>query len=174
MNADGKRKTQMKNTGTLKVTTPSDREIVLTRVFDAPRGLVFDAFSKPELLKRWFGPRGWSLEVCEVDLRVGGGFRFVLRGPDGKKMGMRGVYREIAPPERSVHMESFDDYPGESQVTAVFVEQGGKTTLTATVLYPSQEIRDAVIKSGMEHGAAESYDKLAELLESARLMEKGA
>jgi uncharacterized protein YndB with AHSA1/START domain len=154
----------MKNTGTLKVTTPSEREIMLTRVFDAPRGLVFDAFSKPELLKRWFGPRGWSLIVCEVDFKVGGGFRFVLRGPDGKDMGMRGVYREIVPPERSVHMESFDDYPGESQVTAVFVEQGGKTTLTATVLYPSQEVRDIVIKSGMEHGAAESYDKLAELL----------
>src|SRR5205814_9751268 len=103
-------KTKMTNTGTLKVTTPTDREIVLTRVFDAPRNLVFDAFSKPELLKRWFGPRGWSLVVCEVDLRVGGGFRFVLRGPDGRDMGMRGVYREIVPPERSVHMESFDDY----------------------------------------------------------------
>jgi uncharacterized protein YndB with AHSA1/START domain len=159
----------MKNTGTLKVTTPTDREIVLTRVFDAPRHLVFDAFSKPELLKRWFGPHGWSLMVGEVDLKVGGGFRFVLRGPDGKEMGMRGVYREIVPPERSVHMESFDDYPGESQVTAVFVEQGGKTTLTATVLYPSQEIRDMVIKSGMEHGAAESYDKLAELLASPQV-----
>src|SRR5437764_4243579 len=156
----------MKNTGTLKVTTPSDREIVLTRMFDAPRQMVFDAFSKPELLKRWFGPRGWSLVVCDVDLRVGGGFRFVLRGPDGKEMGMRGTYREIVPPERSVHMESFDDYPGESQVTTVLVEQGGRTTLTATVLYPSQEIRDVVIKSGMEHGAAESYDKLAALLAS--------
>ena len=154
----------MKNTGTLKVTTPTDREIVMTRVFDAPRHLVFDAFTKPELLKRWFGPRGWSLVVCEVDLKVGGTFRFVLRGPDGTEMGMRGVYREIVPPERSVHMESFDDYPGESQVTAVFVEKGGKTTLTATVLYPSKEVRDAVIRSGMEHGAAESYDKLAELL----------
>ena len=156
----------MKNTGTLKVTTPTDREIVMTRVFDAPRSMVFDAFSKPELLKRWFGPRGWSLVVCDVDLRVGGGFRFVMRGPDGKEMGMRGVYREIVAPERSVHMESFDDYPGESQVTAVFIEQGGKTTLTATVLYPSKEVRDIVIKSGMEHGAAESYDKLAELLAS--------
>ncbi len=156
----------MKNTGTLKVTTPSDHEIVMTRVFDAPRHLVFDAFSKPELLKRWFGPRGWSLVVCEVDLKVGGGFRFVLRGPDGKEMGMRGVYREIMPPERSVHMESFDDFPGESEVTAIFMEQGGKTTLTATVRYPSREVRDAVLKSGMEHGAAESYDRLAELLKA--------
>jgi uncharacterized protein YndB with AHSA1/START domain len=166
----------MNNTGTLQVTTPTDREIVVTRVFDAPRHLVFDAFTKPELLKRWFGPRGWSLTVCEVDLRVGGTFRFILRGPDGKEMGMRGVYREIVAPERSVHMESFDDYPGESQVTTVLAERGGKTTLTATVLYPSQEIRDIVIKSGMEHGAAESYDKLAELLVSAEVisMERGA
>ena len=154
----------MKNTGTLKVTTPTDREIVLTRVFDGPRRLVFDAFTKPELLKRWFGPRGWSLVVCEVELKVGGTFRFVLRGPDGTDMGMRGVYREIVPPERSVHAESFDGYPGESVVTAVLVERGGKTTLTATVLYPSQEVRDAVINSGMEQGAAESYDKLAALL----------
>jgi uncharacterized protein YndB with AHSA1/START domain len=155
----------MKNTGTLTVTTPTDREVVLTRVFDAPRQMVFDAFTKPELLKRWFGPRGWSLVVCEVDLKVGGEFRFVLRGPDGRDMGMRGVYREIAPPDRSVHMETFDDFPGaESQVTTVLVERDGKTTFTATVRYPSQEVRDAVIQSGMEHGAAESYDKLAELL----------
>jgi uncharacterized protein YndB with AHSA1/START domain len=154
----------MKNTGTLQVTTPSDREIVLKRVFDAPRRLVFDAFSKPELLKRWFGPRGWTLVVCEVDFKVGGKWRFVLRGPDGTEMGMRGVYREITPPERTVHMESFDDYPGESQVTAEFDERDGKTTMTATVLYESKEVRDAVVQSGMEHGAAESYDKLAELL----------
>src|SRR5262245_31234514 len=146
----------MKNTGTLKVATPTDREIVMTRVFDAPRRLVFDAFTRPELLRRWFGPRGWSLVVCEVDLRVGGTFRFVLRGPTGKDMGMRGVYREIVPPERSVHVESFDDYPGESVVTTVLAEQEGKTTLTATVLYPSREVRDIVLQSGMEHGAAES------------------
>ena len=164
------------NTATLQVSTPTDREIAMTRVFNAPRHLVFDAFFKPELLKRWFGPRGWSLSVCDVDYRVGGGFRFVLRGSDGKEMGMRGVYRELAPPDRSVHIESFDDYPGESQVTTDFVEQNGKTTMTVTVRYESQEIRDAVIKSGMEHGAAESYDKLAELLASAegRSMEKGA
>jgi len=157
----------MKNTGTLQVATPTEREIVMARVFDAPRNLVFDAFSKPELLKRWFGPRGWSLVVCEVDFKVGGKWRFVLRGPDGREMGMRGVYREIAPPERTVHLEMFDDYPGESIVTAVFVEENGKTTMTATVLYESQVIRDAVIKSGMEHGAAETYDKLAEYLASA-------
>ena len=154
----------MKNTGTLKVTLPSDCEIVLTRVFDAPRRLVFEAFRKPEILKRWFGPRGFSLAVCEVDWRVGGGFRFVLRGPDGRDMGMRGRYLELVEPERSVHMESFDDYPGESRVTTIFTEIDGKTTMTATVLYPSKEVRDAVIQSGMEHGAAETYDRLAELL----------
>ena len=156
----------MQNNGTLRVSLPSDCEITLTRVFKAPRQLVYEAFSKPELLKRWFGPRGWSLVTCDVDVRVGGSFRFVLRGPDGRELGMRGVYREITPPERSVHVESFDDFPGESQVTAIFTEQYGQTTLNATILYPSREVRDAVIKSGMEHGAAESYDKLAELLSS--------
>ena len=154
----------MKNTGTLKVTLQGDNEIVMTSVFNAPRQTVYDAFSNPELLKRWFGPRGWSLSVCEVDLRVGGGFRFVLDGPNGQKLGMRGVYKELQPPERSVHMESFDEFPGESQVTGVFTERDGKTTLTVTVSYPSKQVRDAVLQSGMEHGAAESYDRLAEML----------
>src|SRR5882672_12261443 len=115
----------MRNNGSLTVTTPTDREVVLTRVFDAPRHLVFDAFTKPELLKRWFGPRGWSLVVCEVDLKVGGAWRFVLRSPEGRDMGMRGVYRELQPPSRSVHTETFDDFPGESVVTTVLVEDRG-------------------------------------------------
>src|SRR3954470_1056424 len=149
----------MKNIGTLAVTLPSDREIALTRVFKAPRQLVYDAFSKPEILKRWFGPHGWSLVTCDVDARVGGGFRFVLRSPDGRELGMRGTYRELSPPARSVHTESFDNFPGESQVTSVFTDHDGCTTLTVTILYPSREVRDAVIGSGMEHGAAESYDK---------------
>jgi len=156
----------MRNTGSLSVPTPGDREIVMTRVFEAPRRLVFDAFTKPELLRRWFGPRGWSLETCTVDLRNGGGFLFVLRGPDAGKMSMRGVYREIVVPERSIHVESFDDYPGESLVTAELAENEGTTTLTVRVLYPSQEVRDAVLRSGMERGATECYDKLAELLAS--------
>jgi uncharacterized protein YndB with AHSA1/START domain len=154
----------MKNTGNLKVILPTDREIAMRRIFNAPRRLVFEAFTRPELLKRWFGPRGWSLEVCEIDLRVGGTWRYIVRGPDGTKMGMRGVYREITPPERLVFTETFDDYPGESFVTTVLVEDRGVTTMNATLLYSSQEIRDLVIKSGMEHGAAESYDRLAELL----------
>lgn len=155
----------MKNTGMLAVATPTPKQIVLTRVFNAPRILVFDAFTKPELLRRWFGPRGWSLVVCEVDFRVGGGFRFVLRSPEGNQMGMRGMYCEIDAPYRSVHTESFDDLPGESDVTTELIERDGKTVLIATIAYTSQEIRDAVIRSGMEHGAAESYDRLAELLE---------
>ncbi|MDQ6887529.1 MAG: SRPBCC family protein [Gemmatimonadota bacterium] len=157
----------MKNTGTLKVTTPTDTEVVMTRVFDAPRPMVFDAFNSCELLKRWFGPRGWSLVVCDGDFRVGGGWRFVLRGPDGKDMGMRGTIRELVRPERVVHTEAFDDYPGESLVTTLFAEKGGKTTVTITVRYESKQVRDLVVASGMEHGAAESYDRLAEYLQTA-------
>src|SRR5258708_37186676 len=102
----------MKNTGTLQVATPTDREIVMTRVFDAPRNLVFDSFTKPELLKRWFGPRAWSLVVCEVDFKVGGKWRFGLRGPYCREMGRRAVYRQTAPPERTIHLEISDHYPG--------------------------------------------------------------
>jgi len=92
----------MKNTGTLAVSLPSDCEVALTRVFNAPRQLVYDAFSKPEILKRWFGPRGWSLVTCEMDVRVGGGFRFVLRNAEDRELGMRGVYRELTPPGRAL------------------------------------------------------------------------
>jgi len=157
----------MTNTGTLKVTTPTDRAIVMTRVFAAPRRLVFDALTQPELLQRWFfGPPGWSLVVCEIDLRVGGAYRYVWSRPGGTDMGMGGVYREIVPPERIVNTEAFDEswYPGEALVTTVLVEQGGKTTLTLTVLYESREARDAVLKTPMEHGVAAGYDRLAELL----------
>ena len=159
----------MKNTGSLQVTTPSEREIAMTRVFDAPRRLVFDAWTKPELIKRWLGVRGgWSMVVCEVDLKVGGAYRFVWRGPNGNEMGMGGVYREVVPPERLVATEKFDDpwYEGEALDTTTFVERGGKTTATTTVRYASQEVRDAVLKTPMEKGIAESYDKLEELLPS--------
>ena len=159
----------MTKTGTLNVTTPSDREILMTRVFDAPRSLVFDALTKPELLLLWFsGPPGWSLVVCEIDLKVGGAYRYVWRGPDGTDMGMRGVIRDFVPPERIVQTESFDEswYPGEALGTIVLVEQGGKTTLTLRMLYESREARDAVLKFPMEQGAAAGYDRLAELLAS--------
>ena len=105
--------------------------------------------------------------VCEIDLRVGGAWRFVTRRPDGKEVGQRGVYREIVPPERLVNTESWEDWnPGELLVTAVLVEQGGTTTLTSTLLFPSQEVRDTLVNSGMTNGAAETYDKLAEYLAS--------
>jgi uncharacterized protein YndB with AHSA1/START domain len=160
----------MKDTEALTLTTPSEREIVLTRAFAAPRHLVFDALTKPELVRRWLlGPPGWSMPVCEIDLKVGGSYRYVWRGADGTEMGMRGVYREIAPPERLVATESFDEpwYPGEAVTTTVLVELDGRTTLTTTVLYESREIRDAVLKSGMEKGVAASYDRLEELLGTA-------
>lgn len=148
----------------LTLTTPADREIVMTRRFDAPLALVFDALTKPELLKRWLhGPEGWSLPVCEIDLRVGGTFRYVWRGPDGSEMGMAGVFREIAPPARMVHTELFDEdwTGGETLVTTELEEQDGRTTLTTTVVYTSRAARDGALKSGMEQGLGESYDRLA-------------
>ena len=159
----------MANIGNLKVTTPTEREIMMTRVFDAPRGLVFDAYTKPELLKRWLhGPDGWLLSVCEIDLRVGGKYRYVWRHVDGREMGMGGVYREIVPPERLVTTELFDEdwTDGETLGSIVLTEQSGKTTLTQTLLYSSKEARDGVLKSGMEHGVAASYDRLEGVLAS--------
>jgi len=159
----------MKNTGTLKLTTPTDREIVMTRVFDSPRTLVWDALTKPELLKRWFfGPPGWSLVVCDIDLTVGGAYRYVWRGPDGTDMGMGGVHREIVPPERIVTTQLFDEdwTGGEAVGTLVLTERDGKTTLTNTVRYSSPEARDAVLRTPMEYGVAAGYDRLAELLAS--------
>ena len=156
-------------TPTLKVEARGEREIVMTRVFDAPRRLVFDAFTKPELLKRWLtGPPGWTLAVCEIDLRVGGSLRYMWRGPAGEEMGMRGVFREITPPDRIVGTEKFDQawYPGEAVGTVVLTEQGGKTTLTQTIVYESREARDIVLKSPMEQGLGMSYDHLADLLAS--------
>jgi uncharacterized protein YndB with AHSA1/START domain len=159
----------MKVAGKLEITTPSDREIAMTRTFDAPRRLVFDAFTKPELIRRWLGVRaGWTMPVCEVDLRVGGKYRYVWRGPKGNDMGMGGVFREIVAPERIVATEKFDDswYAGEAVDTTVFVEKGGRTTVTMTVRYESKEARDGVLAGPMATGVGESYDKLAEYLAS--------
>lgn len=153
---------------TLEITTPSDRELAMTRVFDAPRELVFEACTRPELVRRWLlGPDGWTMPVCEIDFRVGGSYRYVWRrGSDGPEMGMGGVYREIVAPEKIVATEKFDDpwYPGEAVGTLTLVEEGGRTTMTQTVLYESKEARDAVLASPMEQGAARSYDRLAEVL----------
>jgi uncharacterized protein YndB with AHSA1/START domain len=152
---------------TLKVEARGEREIVMTRSFAAPRGLVFEALTKPEHLKRWLGVfGGWSLAVCEIDLRVGGSYRYLWRGPNGEEMGMRGVYREIAPPDRIVATEKFDDpwYPGDALGTTTLVERGGATTMTTLVLYSSREARDAVLQSPMETGAAAGYNQLEQLL----------
>ena len=156
----------------LTIAAHSDREIVMTRVFDAPRQLVFEAWTEPELLKRWLlGPPGWSIVVCEVDLKVGGRYRYVWRrDSNGTTMGMGGVYREVVAPERIVATEKFDEawYPGEAVGTMVLTEQGGKTTLTQTMRYESREARDAVLKSPMESGVSASYDRLEALVASAR------
>ena len=161
--------TGVKDGAKLQVTTPSDREIAMTRTFDAPRSMVFDAWTRPELIKRWLGALdGWKFVVCEVDLKVGGKYRYVWRGPAGEEMGMGGVFREIVRPERLVCTEKFDEpwYPGDAVQTTVFVEKDGKTTITETVLYASKEARDGVLKSPMESGVAQSFDKLAEVLAS--------
>ncbi len=150
----------------LSVTTWGDTEILLSRDFNAPRELVFDAWTKPELLTRWYGAKGWNLITCEVDLRVGGRWRFVSQGPDGTTMGQTGVYREIVPPERIVTTELFDDqsYPGETLITHVFTENTGITTLTSTLRYATPAGRDIVLGYPMRKGVAQGYDRLAELL----------
>ena len=154
---------------TLKVTMPSDREIAMTREFNAPRRLVWDAHTKPELVRKWLlGPPGWSMPVCKIDLRVGGSYRYEWRNDaDGTTMAMGGTYKEIKPIERIVQTEKFDDpwYEGEAVSTFTLKEQGGKTILTTTVRYASKAVRDSVIKSGMIAGVEQSFDRLeAEVL----------
>jgi uncharacterized protein YndB with AHSA1/START domain len=158
----------MESKHALQLTTPSDREIEMTRTFDAPRELIFDAFTKPELLQRWLlGPEGWQMPVCEVDLRVGGGFHYVWRNEsDGKEFGMHGRFREIAPPDRIVHVENFDEpwYPGEATIETTFEEHDGVTTLRLLMRFETTAARDAALESGMERGVAVSYDRLETIL----------
>jgi uncharacterized protein YndB with AHSA1/START domain len=154
------------NSDTFTVTTPSDREIVLTRLFDAPRRLVFEAMTRPEHVRRWWGilDDKHSVPICEIDLRPGGAWRFVGRGPMGE-YGFHGVYREIAPPDRVVFTEIYDPFPDvESVVTSIFTEENGKTRLTVKCLYPSVEVRDMVLGTGMAKGAAISYDRLEDVV----------
>lgn len=158
----------MTRPGNLLITTPGDLEIAFMRVFDAPRSLVFDAHTRPELIRRWLlGPSGWSMPVCEVDLKVGGSFRYVWRHEDGRSMGMSGVYREIVHPERLVATELFDEpwHPGGALDTLTLVEKGGKTTLTQTIRYDSRETRDSVFKSPMKDGMGAGYDRLEKVLQ---------
>lgn len=163
--------------GGLTVATPSDREIVMTRWFDAPRRLVWDAHTRCDLLKKWlFGPDGWELAVCEVDLTVGARYRYVWRqltktgdpewcnpaSPQKKEMAMGGVMREIVAPERLVQTEQFEDpwYPGEALDTMVLTEQDGRTLYTLTMLFESKEGRDIALKSGMESGMEMGFQRL--------------
>ena len=139
-------------------------ELVITRVLDAPRELVFAAWTDPRHVAQWWGPQGWTTSVCEIDLRPGGAWHFVWRRPDGAEMAMRGVYREVAPPERLVSTESWGgDWP-ETLNTLILSEEDGKTTITQMVLYPSQEARDAALGTGMKDGVSRSFDRLAEYL----------
>ena len=150
----------------LTVTTPSDREIVMTRAFDAPRDLVFEAHSSCEHMKNWWGPRKYEVVDCDIDFRPGGSWRVVHRGPDGEEYGFHGEYREIVRPERIVWTFEFEGAPGSVSVeTMTLEERDGKTTITATSVWGSVEERDAMLESGMETGAAETYDRLEEYLE---------
>jgi uncharacterized protein YndB with AHSA1/START domain len=156
----------MRTTNTLTVSASGDRDILMTRLLNAPRHLVFDAFTKPELIKRWLtGPPGWEMVTCQVDLRVGGEYRYVWRNAQGD-MGMGGVYKEIVAPERIVCTEKFDQawYEGEAVGTLVLTSRGGGTLVSQTIQYQSKQVRDNVLKSPMEGGVAYSYDKLEELL----------
>lgn len=153
----------------LKLTVHGDREIVMTRSFNAPRAMVFDAVTRPEMVRQWLlGPPGWSMPVCEIDLRVGGRYRYVWRHESGNEMGMGGVFREIVVPERIVSTEKFDQswYPGEAVGTVVLTEKAGMTMLTQTILYDTVEARNAVLKSPMESGVAAGYDRLEQMLAS--------
>lgn len=160
----------MKRSGTLTVTTQSDRDIVMTRMFDAPKEMVFEALTKCELIKRWLlGPDGWTMEVCTVDLRVGGEYRYEWSHTSGSKMGMGGTFTEVDPPDRLSATEKFDEswYPGEATNTTVLTEVGGQTKLTLIVTYESREARDAVLQSPMEVGVEMGYDRLADVLASS-------
>ncbi|MFM8534286.1 MAG: SRPBCC family protein [Acidimicrobiia bacterium] len=153
------------NSETFTVTTPSDTDIQLTRLFDAPRHLVFEAMTKPEHIRRWWGnlDAGYSVPVCEVDFRFGGKWRFVNKHPKGEAE-FYGEYREIEPPGRVVFTEIYAAFPDTvSIVTAELTEENGKTRLTAVSRYPSKEVRDMVLSTGMERGAGLSYDRLDEV-----------
>src|SRR5947208_3094105 len=150
------------SSGTATVTTPSDTEILITRVFDAPRHLVFEAMTRPEHVRRWWGPRGTNLSSCEIDFRVGGSWRYVME-VGGTELAWHGEYREIDAPERIVSTEVYEGFPdAESVNTVTLTEEDGKTTLTTTVLHTSRENRDGHLESGMEGGMQETFDRLEE------------
>ena len=155
----------MNATNTLTVTTPSDREIEMARVFDAPRDLIWKVITDPAQVPNWWGPRRFTTVVDTMDVRPGGVWRYLHRGEDGTEYGFNGEYREIVPPEKIVQTFEFEGMPVHIAVeTMTLEERDGKTIFRVRSLYPSVEDRDAVIQSGMESGAAETYDRLEELL----------
>lgn len=155
--------------GELVVTTPSEREIAMTREFDAPRDLVFEAHTSCEHMSHWWGPRKYEVVSCEIDFRVGGKWRIVHRGPDGQDYGFHGEYREIVPPERIVWTFEFEGYPGAVSVETLTLEEtDGGTTLKGVSLHDNVEARDAMLNSGMEEGARETMDRLEEYLETLK------
>jgi uncharacterized protein YndB with AHSA1/START domain len=155
---------------TLQVSTPSDREIVMSRAFDAPRALVFEAWTRPEHVRHWWGLRSSTMLVCEAEVRPGGSWRYVTTASDGAEVPFTGVYQEVTPPERLVYTEVYDVEPfntGDPAVnTAIFTEEEGQTLVTVTTVYPTKEVRDFVLGTGMEGGAAESMDRLVEHLKT--------
>jgi uncharacterized protein YndB with AHSA1/START domain len=158
------------NKNSFQVSKPSACEVRLTRLFNAPPALVYEVMTKPEHVKRWWGQlgEGYSVPVCEIDLRVGGKWKFVNRHPKGEAT-FYGEYRELTPPSRCVFTEIFADFPDiVSVVTSELVEEDGKTRLSATIVYPTQEVRDMVLSTGMTRGAQASYDRLEDLLAELR------
>lgn len=159
----------------LTVESVGHNELLIVRVFDAPRTLVFEAHTRPELVRQWMlGPGGWTMPVCEIDLRPGGAFRYVWR-KDGKDMGMSGTFREVVPPSRIVHTELFDqDWTGgETLVTTTFEEVRGRTTLAVRVRYASEAARAAALKTGMTEGMSDTYDRLAAMIANGDVTMKG-
>jgi uncharacterized protein YndB with AHSA1/START domain len=158
------------SSGTAKVTLPTAEQILITRDFDAPRHLVYRAFTTPELVKRWWNAKRGEVTVCEIDLRVGGKWRYVMVADDGFEVGFHGEYREIVPNERIVSTEIFEGLPegvseedGGTVNTATFTENDGRTTLTILVQATNRVSRDAIIESGMEAGLQDAMDLLEEV-----------
>jgi uncharacterized protein YndB with AHSA1/START domain len=155
----------MNQAAAMQVMTPNELEIVITREFNAPRSLVFDAWTNPKHVPKWLlGPEGWTMTVCEIDLRVGGASRMAWRNKDGSELEIRGTYREIKPPEQLVATESWGGPWPETLNTLVFTDHNGKTTVTLTILYPSKEARDKALQSGMKDGMAASFYRFEKYL----------
>ena len=155
----------MINTYKAKITMPSDRELIITREFAAPATVLYEALTKPEHVREWYGPRVMKLLVCDIDLRVGGRWRYVVQGPDGSQHGFSGEYKELVPAQRIVSTEGYEGMPGTDYLaTVTLTEQGGKTMLTNHLVYQMKEHRDGHVASGMEGGMNETYDRLDEVV----------